>query len=64
LLKQANRAAERSGEQEKQERRAVGGGVAAEFRRQRLQQVMALLERETALVDAVTERLGRLGVGM
>jgi hypothetical protein len=29
-----------------------------------LQQVMAMLERETALVDAVTDRLGRLGVGL
>ena len=64
LVKQANQAVERLGEQEGKERKQAGGGVAADFRRQRLQQVMALLERETALVDAVTERLGRLGVGL
>ncbi|KAI7719788.1 hypothetical protein KC353_g2697, partial [Hortaea werneckii] len=45
----------------------VGGGSAAapvhgDFRRQKLQQVMALLERETALVEGVAERLARLGV--
>jgi nucleoporin NUP82 len=64
LVKQANRAVERLSEQDGQERKQAGGGVGAEFRRQRLQQVMALLDRETALVDAVTERLGRLGVGL
>jgi nucleoporin NUP82 len=64
LVKQANRAVERLGEQEGQERKQAGGGVAGEFRRQRLQQVMALLDRETALVEAVTERLGRLGAGV
>ena len=64
LVKQANRAVERLDEQKGQERKQAGGGVGAEFRRQRLQQVMALLDRETALVDAVTERLGRLGAGM
>ncbi|KAI7250133.1 hypothetical protein KC335_g17288, partial [Hortaea werneckii] len=46
----------------------VGGSTAAaapvhgDFRRQKLQQVMALLERETALVEGVAERLARLGV--
>ncbi|KAI7571547.1 hypothetical protein KC316_g12019, partial [Hortaea werneckii] len=45
----------------------VGGASAAapvhgDFRRQKLQQVMALLERETALVEGVAERLARLGV--
>ncbi|KAI6890598.1 hypothetical protein KC334_g14647, partial [Hortaea werneckii] len=44
-----------------------GSGSAAtpvhgDFRRQKLQQVMALLERETALVEGVAERLARLGV--
>lgn len=34
--------------------------IPADFRRQKIQQVMQLLERETALVDAVTERLGKL----
>lgn len=38
--------------------------VPPDFRKQKVQQVMQLLERETALVDAVTERLGRLrGLG-
>jgi nucleoporin NUP82 len=65
LVKQANRAVQRLTEQrEGEERKQAGGGVAAEFRKQRLQQVMAMLERETALVDAVTDRLGRLGVGL
>jgi nucleoporin NUP82 len=64
LVKQANRAVQRLNEQEGEERKQAGGGVAAEFRKQRLQQVMAMLERETALVDAVTDRLGRLGVGL
>ena len=39
-------------------------GVGGEFRRQRLQQVFAMLERETALVDAVGKRLGRLERGL
>lgn len=37
------------------------GAVPLDFRKQKIGQVMALLERETALVDAVAERLGRLG---
>jgi len=41
-------------------RATMAGGVSADYRRQKLAQVFALLERETALVDAVTERLGRL----
>lgn len=66
LVKQADRAVRQTGEQEEglEKKQAGGGGVASEFRRQRLQHVMGLLERETALVDAVTERLGRLGAGM
>ncbi|KAI7521455.1 hypothetical protein KC331_g19753, partial [Hortaea werneckii] len=48
-------------------KRGGGGSSAAtpvhgDFRRQKLQQVMALLERETALVEGVAERLARLGV--
>ena len=35
-------------------------GVGSEFRNQKLAQVMQLLERETALVEAVMERLQRL----
>lgn len=38
-----------------------GAGVPEGFRRQKLAQVRGLLERETALVDAVSERLARLG---
>ncbi|KAL1296669.1 hypothetical protein AAFC00_000149 [Neodothiora populina] len=38
-----------------------GARVPLDFRKQKIQQVMQLLQRETALVDAVTERLGRLG---
>lgn len=38
----------------------VGVGVGAAFRKQKLAQVMLLLERETALIEAVMERLGRL----
>lgn len=38
--------------------------VPIDYRKQKIQQVMQLLERETALVDAVTERLGKLtGLG-
>lgn len=37
-----------------------GSMYGNDFRKQKLQHVMALLERETALVDAVTERLERL----
>lgn len=62
LVKQADKAIERMGE-ESREKKQASGGVASDFRKQRLQQVMALLERESALVDAVTERLGRLGAG-
>ncbi|GAB7354496.1 hypothetical protein MBLNU459_g4966t1 [Dothideomycetes sp. NU459] len=53
---------------EDEEADAENGGLSAslssvppEFRKQKISQVMMLLERETALVDAVTERLGRLG---
>ncbi len=41
----------------------AGQGVGNDYRRQKLQQVMALLERETALVEGVQERLGRLARG-
>jgi len=64
LVKQANRAVGRLNDQEGEEKKQAGGGVAADFRKQRLQQVMAMLDRESALVEAVTDRLGRLGVGL
>lgn len=35
-------------------------GVSSDYRRRKLTQVFGLLERETALVEAVAERLGRL----
>lgn len=67
LVKQADQAVRRLGEQQegesKENSRQAGGGVASEFRKQRLHHVMGLLERETALVDAVTERLGKLSAG-
>ena len=44
-----------------EEDRSFRASVSSGFRKQKLAQVMQLLERETALVDAVTERLGKLG---
>ena len=38
--------------------------VPADVRKAKMAQVTKLLERETAMVDAVTERLERLGVGL
>ncbi|KAI4090378.1 MAG: hypothetical protein LQ344_004808 [Seirophora lacunosa] len=38
--------------------------VPSEMKRKKVEHVMGLLERESALVDAVTGRLERLGVGM
>ncbi|KAI7113343.1 hypothetical protein KC352_g35043, partial [Hortaea werneckii] len=73
LVRQAGEAAEHAeqrrggaGEDSSGTKR-VGGSTAAapvhgDFRKQKLQQVMALLERETALVEGVAERLARLGV--
>ncbi|KAM0714803.1 hypothetical protein Q7P37_009267 [Cladosporium fusiforme] len=66
LVKQSDQAVRHLGEQEgedKERNQQATGGVAAEFRKQKLQHVMGLLERETALVDAVTERLGKLSAG-
>lgn len=68
------RATELTTQQDGEERReenddeALGAStsrlVPVDYRKQKIQQVMQLLERETALVDAVTERLGRLrGLG-
>lgn len=42
------------------DRRPATPGSQAEFRQRKLESVWALLERETALVDAVTERMERL----
>lgn len=42
-------------------RGSTSSRVPADFRKQKIAQVMQLLERETALIDAVTERLRKLG---
>ena len=61
LVLQAAEATQQA-EQEEQNRseNVNASGVGSEFRKQKLAQVMQLLERETALVEAVMERLGRL----
>lgn len=59
LIQQATETMERLQEEEGKERRqGVAGG---EYRKRQMAQVMALLERESVLVEAVTARLGRLG---
>lgn len=55
LLKQLSEATEREGKRE-----GGSGWSASEFRKQKLRQVWGLLERETALVEGVEERVGRL----
>jgi nucleoporin NUP82 len=40
------------------------GGPTSEFRQRKLEQVFALLERESALVDAVSERLAKLQIAI
>jgi nucleoporin NUP82 len=40
------------------------GGPTSEFRQRKLEQVFALLERESALVDAVSERLEKLQIAI
>lgn len=53
------------GEEEDEKRDRRSSRVPVDFRKQKMQQVMDLLERETALVDAVTDRLGKLtGLGV
>lgn len=63
LVHQAAEAAEQSSSSEAEARKPVdlrASGVGNEFRKQKLAQVMGLLERETALVEAVMERLRRI----
>ena len=43
--------------------KSMSASVSSDYRRRKLAQVFAMLERETALVDAVTERLSRLKAG-
>ncbi|KAI5276969.1 hypothetical protein E4T47_00269 [Aureobasidium subglaciale] len=50
--------------QESQDLSASMSRIPIDFRKQKIAQVMQLLERETALVDAVSDRLGKLkGLG-
>ena len=62
LVGQANKAAEHASAQGEMTKATDlrSSGVGNGFRRQKLAQVMSLLERETALVEAVMERLKRL----
>ena len=59
LVDQVSEIGEREVVESDGEKRVNGGG--GEFRKKKLGQVMGLLERETALVEAVRERLARLG---
>lgn len=61
LVQQAAEVAERAPRDDGAAKTAAAAGVASEFRRKKLARVMGLLERETALVEGVTERLARLG---
>jgi nucleoporin NUP82 len=65
ITKQASDAAEDAKKQGAVDGKASGDGrpgsaVGSGYRKQKLTQVMAMLERETALVEAVMERLARL----
>ena len=65
LVRQADESAkddvDESGDAEgKGDTKTTGVNVGAEYRRQKLRQVMVLLERETALVEAVMGRLARM----
>lgn len=67
LIEQANQAQKQldsqAGSKEEGSRPSTAGGAShADYRQQKLSQVFALLERETALVDAVSERLEKLQV--
>ena len=64
LIKQAGEAAERTSATGNGDTaagmKASVGGVGGDYRKQKLAQVMQLLERETVMVEAVMRRLGRL----
>jgi len=62
LVAQAKRVEDQatSGSDAKQVGGLRSSGIGGEFRKQRLVQVMSLLERETALIEAVMDRLQRL----
>ncbi|KAK3680356.1 hypothetical protein LTR37_021298 [Vermiconidia calcicola] len=67
LVQQATDAAaqaEKEGDGKKaMDMKASSSGLGSDYRKQKIAQVMALLERETALVEAVMERLRRLQKG-
>jgi nucleoporin NUP82 len=60
LVAQAKQVVQQDGDQEKREEKLLK--VSSEFRKAKEVQVMDMLERESALIEAVTERLNRLGV--
>jgi nucleoporin NUP82 len=60
LVAQAKQVVQQDGDQEKREVKPLK--VSSEFRKVKESQVMDMLERESALIEAVTERLNRLGV--
>ena len=60
LVTQAKQVVQQHGDQEKRKEKPLK--VSSEFRKAKESQVMDMLERESALIEAVTERLNRLGV--
>ena len=63
LVERAREVSGKKGEVEK-EGRGDGLGLTFEVRRRKVEEVEAMLERETDMVDAVMMRLGRLGMGV
>ncbi|KAF2138967.1 uncharacterized protein K452DRAFT_360718 [Aplosporella prunicola CBS 121167] len=62
-LAEAQKEAEKKAEGlEEEEATAAGVVVPSEFRKEKVRQVMALLERETAMVEAATKKLRRMQV--
>lgn len=59
LIEQATEASAEEGEAAKVDEKG-GSGVGNAFRRQKLAEVMGMLERETAMVEGIMERLRRL----
>lgn len=63
LIKRVSEVSEETTHQEGGQKADLStSGIGSDYRKQKLAQVMALLERETALVEAVMERLKRLQV--
>ena len=61
LVQQALETMDRLAQEQSTGREPQQGGAAGDYRRRQMAQVMALLERESVLVEAVRGRLGRLG---